>query len=205
MQINKLNYALVVYLALVEGLSLLVLDLLSPYPIDAFLGLIVGFIPALVVLGIYRLTSQQLPIKLNGKEVTKLPILYPSVLNAIFIEVLFFVQRFIPSPSNILGEAVLGLLSVIVASVVLILAYNIINMKLSFELNNKLLKLTHIDLTTSVYAGILEFFILPLMFVFYAINMYSLLNGLIAGLVGSLIGLWIINKIIERKPLELLL
>ena len=205
MQLNKVNYALVVYLALVEGLSLLVLDLLKPFPIDAFLGLIVGFVPALIVLAVYRLSSSQMPIKLNGKEVTKLPIFYPSIINAIFIEVLFFVQRFIPSPSNILGEAVLGLLSVLIASLLLIMAYNMFNLKLKFELSDKSLKLTHIDLTTSVYAGILEFFILPLMFMFYLINIHPLLNGLVAGFVGSLIGLWIVNRMLERRPLELLL
>ena len=205
MQLNKVNYALVVYLALVEGLSLFVLDLLSPYPIDAFAGLIVGFIPALIVLGVYRLTSSQLPIKLNGKEVTKLPIIYPSIINALLIEVLFLVQRYIPSPTNILGSAIFGLLSVLIASLVIIMVYNMANLKIKFELNDKLLKLTHIDLTTSVYAGLLEFFILPLMVLFYAINIYPLLNGLIAGLVGSLIGLWLVNKILERKPLELLL
>ena len=204
MEIKKVNYALVVYLALIEGLSLFVLEVLKPYPINAILGLIVGFVPAVVVLAIYKVSSESFPVKLNGKDVTKLPILYLSVLNAIFIEVLFLIQNYLPALGGLFGSAVFGLLSVLIASLLLIMVYNMANVKLNFELNHKELKVTHLDLTTSVYAGIFEFFIMPVMVLFYSLNLFSLINGLVSGFVGSLIALWIVNKILEKKPLELL-
>lgn len=205
MQINKVNYALVVYLALIEGLSLLVLDLTQQYPVRAIEGLFVGFIPAFIVLSLYRLISNELPIKINGREITELPLLYPSILNAIFIELLFLIQILLPNLTGILGSAVFGFLSVFISSFVLVFAYNIFGVSLGFELNSKMEKLIHIDLITPFYAGIFEFFILPLMAVFYVLKLPVFINGLIAGFVGSLIGLWIINKILEKKPLELLL
>ena len=203
MEITKVNYALVVYLALIEGLSLFVLDLFSGYPFDEFIGLLAGFIPALIVLSLYRIVSDKIPIKINGKEITKLPILQLSAMNALFIEILFIIQTFIPNPTHLFGYAVFGLLSVLLASLVLILAYNKLKLKVSFELNNKLIKVNKISPYASVYAGIFEFFILPLMMLFYSLNLFSLINGIVSGFVGGLIGLWIVNKILEKRPLEL--
>ena len=204
MEITKVNYALVVYLAMIEGLSLFVLDILRPYPFDLFVGFIVGFIPSLAVLIAYRLIAHQFPIKINGMDITKLPILFLSALNAVFIELLFVMQSVIPSPGNMPGYSVFGFLSVLIASLVLIFIYNKLDWKISLEVNHRIVKLKNISPYVAVYAGIFEFFILPLMMIFYSLNLFSLINGLVSGFVGGLVGLWVVNKILEKKPLELL-
>ena len=151
MEITKVNYALVVYLAMIEGLSLFVLDILRPYPFDLFVGFIVGFIPSLAVLIAYRLIAHQFPIKINGMDITKLPILFLSALKAVFIELLFVMQSVIPSPGNMPGYSVFGFLSVLIASLVLIFIYNKLDWKISLEVNQRIVKLKNIKSPVLIY------------------------------------------------------
>ena len=89
MKINKISLSLVVYLALIESISLFVLDFSRNNLYGAFL---VGFIPAIIVLGLYNLISNIFPVKLNNKSVSKIPAVLLSVANGLFIVTLFFVQ-----------------------------------------------------------------------------------------------------------------
>lgn len=202
MEITNVNYALGVYLALIEGLSLFVLEFNRNYPIDLISGLIVGFIPMFLVLCLYRLISEELPLKINGKEITWLPILLPSLFNAVFIEIAFLIQGWLPNPTYIVS-VLSTVISIIIAALILIVIYNKSDFKLEFELNNKLFKAKQVSFTFAVYAGLIELFIIPFIFFFYSIALHPLINGLVAGFIGSMIGLFIINLIIERKPLEI--
>lgn len=202
MQITKVNYAFAIYLALIESIALFVLDFTWKYPMKEISGLLVGFIPAIIVLWIYRLISKALPIKLNGKEITSFPILIPSLFNAVFIELAFLIQSQIPSP-GIPIVFLTTIFSILISSGVFISMYNGAKLKIEIELDHKLFKIRKIDLMLAAYAGLFELFILPFMYLFYYFRIPSIVNGLIAGLIGSLISVLILNRILQRKSLQI--
>lgn len=194
MKISKISWNLVIWLALIEGISLFVLDL------NAF-SFLIGFIPALLVLLIYELN----PIKINNQKITKLPVLYLSLVNGLFIFILFNVQKIIEIFINKLFIGIFGFLSVLLAFLILVLIYNNIKIfRIKFKLNNKKVALKHLDYCFVLYAGLFEFFILPLMKWFYSINLHIFVNGALAGLIGSSIALLIVNYILKKKPLILI-
>ncbi len=203
MQLKHVNYAFVVYLALIEALSLVVLDFTNEVNFSIFNGFIVGFVPALIVLLLYRVISPNYPVKFNGKEILKLPVLYLSVVNGLFIFLLFLIQGFLPNPDGLLGNAFYGFFSVFLSSLILIAIYGGINFKVKFTFGMKEVKLNDISVYASLCAGLFEFFILPLMALFYNFNIPSFINGLLAGFIGGTIALYLLDSLLEKKPIEM--
>ncbi len=203
MLIRRLNYTFILYLALIEGLSLVVLDIVTKINFGILNGFLVGFVPALLVLLLYTFTSKYYVVKVNNKELLELPVLYLSVANGLFIFLLFLIQSLLPSPGRVIGTAVYGLLSVLLSSLVLILIYNKIHYKIRFTLDVKSVQLKEISVFASVYAGIFEFFILPLMGMFYDLAFPAFINGFLSGLIGGTIALYIVDSILEKKQLEI--
>ncbi|MEK6886688.1 MAG: hypothetical protein AABW88_02550 [Nanoarchaeota archaeon] len=201
MKINKISLSLVVYLALIESISLFVLDFSRNNLYGAFL---VGFIPAIIVLGLYNLISNIFPVKLNNKSVSKIPAVLLSVANGLFIVTLFFVQDIMTKINPNIVVPLFGFFSVFFVFLVLVLIYNNIKLNVIFNLGKERIEVKQISLYFAIYAGIVEAFILPFMYVFYSINIPSLLNGLFAGLIGGIIGLFLVNLVLRKIPLELL-
>lgn len=202
MEISKVSLSLAVYLALIEGISLFVLDFSREF--DFYGAFLVGFVPAIIVLGLYKLTSNIFPIKINNKKISNIPVILLSIANGIFIILLFLIQDLIMRIKAHIFVPIFGFFSVFLAFLILIIIYNNIKLKISFNTGKEHFKVKRIGLYFAIYAGILEAFILPLMNIFYSINMPSLLNGFIAGLIGGIIGLVIVNLILRKLPLELL-
>ncbi len=197
MKIKNFNYWLVVYLAVIEGISLFVLNSVN----IANAGFLVGFIPAIIVLWLYQFTASYAPIKLNGNEIHDFPIVFPSIANGLFIMVLFFIQFLLPVES-LIGNALFGFASVFLSFFILVLVYNMMKFKMKFLLGERIVTLTRISPLFSVYAGIFELFILPLMDLFYKLGVNPFLNGLCAGFLGGTIGAFVVLYFMEKKPLE---
>ncbi len=195
MKIRHLDFSFVLYLALIEGIALFVLD-----KTVALGGVWVGFVPAFIILLIYKITYKYIPIKINGKEVMYVPVIFLSIANGLFIVLLFFIQNYIPNFANVLSEGLYGLISVFLSFMILIFLYNIQPLKITIMIGTTAQKIEKMSYKFSVYAGIFEFFILPLMFIFYTIHINSFLNGLLSGLIGGIIALFVVNLILSKKP-----
>ncbi|HME87088.1 MAG TPA: hypothetical protein VKE88_01640 [Candidatus Nanoarchaeia archaeon] len=154
---------------------------------DPFL---IGAVPAFVILAIYKFTINYLPIKIN-KSPVHIPVIPWSFMNGVFIVILFATQKFIPVIPYPFYEAVFGFVSVMIAFFVMIVANNVFSRKKTSPL-------------LALYAGIFEFFILPLMFVFYGLQENTFVNGFVSGLIGGAIALCIVNKILKKNPLTLM-
>jgi hypothetical protein len=196
MHITKISWSLAVYLALIEGIALFLMQ-------KSFHAFFIGFVPAFVVLALYKLINKQFPIKLNNVKISKLTIITLSLLNGLFMILLFLIQDILVRIFNHMFSAVFGFLSVFLVIFLMIIIYNEIPYKISFKLNNEKLKLHKIDIVVAVYAGIFEFFILPLIYVFYYLNVNVFINGFLAGLIGGLVSLFVINLIIKKYPLKI--
>jgi hypothetical protein len=212
MNIEKISYSLVLYLALIEGLSLVILDVIpAAVFVDSSFGMLlafpIGFIPALLVLFIYRFKENYLPLKINDKKIADIPLLIPSIVNGLFMVFLFSAQELLPIPTiGIISEGLFGFVSVLIAAWIIVVLYNEIPVKatrLRFTVNKNHVELKRIDYFTVLYAGSFEFFILPLMFVFYGYGIYPFLNGFFSGLIGSTVALFITNQLLKKKPLQL--
>ncbi len=201
MKIKKVSLSLTVYLALIESISLFVLDFSREF--DIYGAFLVGFIPVILVLWIYKLSSSRFPVKINDEKISNLPVVLLSIANGIFIVLLFLIQDLMLRINPHIFVPIFGLFSVFLTFLILVLIYNSINLKVIFNLDEERIKIKKISLYFAIYAGIIEAFILPLMYLFYSIDMPSLLNGFIAGLIGSFIGLVIVNNILSKKPLEI--
>jgi drug/metabolite transporter (DMT)-like permease len=212
MNIEKISYSLVLYLALIEGLSLVILDIIpAAVFVDSSFGMLlafpIGFIPALLVLFIYRFKEKYLPLKINGKKITNIPLLIPSIANGLFMTFLFSAQELLPIPTTtIIGEGLFGFVSVLIAAWIVVVLYNELPLKatrIRFSIDKKHVELKHIGYFAALYAGLFEFFILPLMFVFYGYGIYPFLNGFFSGLIGSTVALFITNQLLKKNPLQL--
>lgn len=215
MKIRSINFNFVLYLALIEGISFF----LASSGVNSFL---VGFLPMLTVLLMYKLISDYLPVKINNMKMHNLPLVALSVINGLFIMLLFFVQdmlykipwmqNLLSSFRNIFGDALFGFLSVFLSALVLLLIYNYSNLeiiKIKFKipvvlsLNRKKVMIKKINYLFVAYMGIFEAFILPIMVSFSAIHPF--LNGLISGFIGGAVAWIIVNAILSKNSLELLL
>lgn len=202
MEISKISLSLAVYLALIESISLFVLDFSREF--DFYGAFLVGFVPAIIVLVLYKLASTVFPVKLNNKSVSNVPIVFLSIANGLFIILLFLLQDFMNKLKLNMFVSLFGFFSVFLSFLILVLIYNKLDFKVEFNLENRLVKIKKVSLYFAVYAGIVEAFILPLMALFYSYGISSLLTGFAAGFVGGIIGLWVVDYIINKKPLELL-
>jgi hypothetical protein len=88
----------------------------------------------------------------------------------------------------------------LIAALILVLIHNNFNFKLKFNLDEGEIKLRKISPIIALYAGLFEFFILPLMLVLHQINPF--VNGFLSGAIGGSIAWLIVNLILEKKPLE---
>lgn len=194
MQITKISWSFAVYLALIEGIALFLLDLGT----HAFF---IGFISAAVVLLLYQLTKKILPFKINNKPVSNLPIAILSVFNGLFMMILFLLQDVILRIFNHMFSAIFGFLSVFVTFFLIVVLYNQSPYHSSFNLGKEKLKLRKVSVLFAFYAGLFEFFIMPLILYGYSINLPGFVNGIMSGAIGGLLGLLIFNACSKRYPL----
>jgi hypothetical protein len=193
MEISKISWSLAVYLMLIEGIALFLLDLGT----HAFF---IGFISLAIVLLLYKATQKTLPLKINNKTISGLPIATLSALNGLFMLVLFLIQDALLKTFSHMLSAVYGFLSVFVTIFLLILIYNENPYKVSFKISNQKIKLNKISVLFALYAGLFEFFIMPAIFYFFSINLPGIYNGLISGLVGGLLGVLVSNLLLKKWP-----
>ncbi|MFC1728350.1 hypothetical protein ACFLZ7_02705 [Nanoarchaeota archaeon] len=204
MQLKKIGWTLILYIALVEGIALLIQDLITPFvrfsePGRAIAsGLIIGFFAMLLTVLIYNLIPYK--IKINNKKINKVGILVPSVFNALFLALTFVVQLKIMDLESLglIGFSLLGLISVGVALFLSIFVYNELNFKIRLDLNNKKQKINRIPFSFALIAGFFEFFIITLMVIFYFNQVPAFVNGFLSGLLGSLIPLAVLNELLEK-------
>jgi hypothetical protein len=210
MEIKSINYWFIVYLALIEGLSLLVLDLIplrwyTESLAGLLLGFPVGFIPMFSVLLLYKFTGKRFPIRISNGIVSDVPLLLPSLMNGIFILLLFPLQDILPSFNlGLLGAALFGFFSVLLTTMILLTFYNESRVKLKFTLQGRKVKLQRLTHGIILYAGLFEFFILPLMGIFYQKGIPAFANGFLSGLIGGSIAWLLVNYILSKKPIEAL-
>jgi len=205
MNIRKISWTLVLYLALIEGISLYVLQLLLGSEVlqtelGVLFGFPVGFIPMFIVLLLYRGVERFIPVKFNGKRLLQIPLIFPSFLNGIFLMVGFLLQEVIPFIS-LIANAILVSISFLLSGLILLAVYNRRNLKMRFSLNQKRFALNKINLSVVWCVAIFEFFIL--LFMAYFQNLPVFLNGLYSGFLGGLIGWFITSLILLKKPLKI--
>jgi hypothetical protein len=198
MQIKQISWILILYIALIEGISLYMQEFTRSFDL-IINGLMIGFFGMLLTILIYN--NSPYKIKINNKKINKINPIVPSIFNALFIAFSFVIQVGIVRLENygLIGFALLGLISIGLAAVLSILIYNTANLKIQFD--NQTIK--KIPYSLALVAGFFEFFIIPLMFIFYAANTHLFLNGFVSGLVGSIIPLAILNLILEKKSISL--
>ena len=210
MEIRSINYWFVVYLALIEGLSLVILNVIPAYwYVNSLLGLLigfpVGFIPMFLVLLLYKFSKKRFPIKLNGAIVSDVPLLFPSILNGFFILFLFPLQDLLPFfYLGVIGAALFGFISVLLTALILLTIYNEAPVKVSFSVHNRKIRLVRVGYMAVVYFGLFELFILPLMGIFYQSGLHPFLTGSLAGLIGGSVAWLILKALLSFSPLEAL-
>ncbi|MBW2992593.1 hypothetical protein KY345_05235 [Candidatus Woesearchaeota archaeon] len=207
--ITKLNpWKTALFISIFEFFALLIL----PYPKfnNIINGLIVGFAGALLAIITFNLTSDYLKLNLmlDKKQVIlkKLGYFIPSLACSIFLGVLFLTQEYMEFSfrSQLLNDALLGFFATLVAMIICIFIYNIINKFTKFRLagitSDGKFRIKKIDISrTSFFVALVELFILPVMgFFFILLQNLPLyirfpLVGLFGGFTGTLIASFFYN------------
>ncbi|QQG39079.1 MAG: hypothetical protein HYS32_01310 [Candidatus Woesearchaeota archaeon] len=185
MIVNKLKISLT--LAIFEASTLFILGLTKSFNL-ILTALLVGLLGSLIAVFIHNLLSKKFTLmSINSKKIF-FPYNFPIFLS-IFLIILFTTQLFLPFPDSLLGNFFLGFTSAFIASLICLSIYNIQPLKIKF---NKI-KITQTNvLNTSLFVGLYEAFILPIMNPLMQIN-YPL-AGFISGLAGGFIATSIYNK-----------
>lgn len=210
MRIRNISAGLLFYIALVEGISLLIQQILNNvFYIESelfntiFYGLVTGFFGLFIIILIYNLLPYK--IKIADKEIKSVKPLAPSLFNAFFLAFAFLIQIVIEKLElfGLVGFALFGFVSIMLGALASILIYNSTNNKIKFLIDKKEKIIKKIPLKFAVIAGFFEAFIIPLMFVFYSYDVAPFLNGFFAGLIGSFIPFMILNLILKKKSIML--
>lgn len=207
MRIKNISRILVLYIALIEGISLLIqavsvnLITVATEPLRAALfGLTTGFFGMLFTILIYN--SLPFKININNKKIDEVRPLVPSVFNALFLAISFLIQISIERIENlgITGYALMGFISIGIAALLSLYVYNEFDLKINYVFDKKNSIIKKIPLSIALLAGFFEAFILPPMFIFYNSGMDVFLTGFLAGLF-SIIPLLIVNLVLKKLKL----
>jgi len=218
--IKKLSYKLIFVLALFEAVSLFFIALFgidtttkTDLTFKFINGLFTGFLTTIIAITIINLLLKNIQHKIRYQEqrVTKLGILTPAILNAIFLAVLFVIESIVSPIKHvnlIFGNAIVGVITTPLSIYLTLALYNRQDkLKIYFKTTKKHFIKKFSAGNIAIYAGTYEVIALPIMAVLMQQSMLQsqlgfTIIGLLAGL-SSMITVFLYNRMPQKRKIWL--